>query len=270
MKARHLKLLLWVLPVFLLAACSAGNGMVARPVSKSSGGDRNPLAVLFIGNSYSFDVPRELKRLASRNGRQLRVGQVTNGGWTLERHATNEPTLRAIREGGWDVVVLQEQSRIPSQPIKRMLAMFPAVHELAEIARSHGAVPVLYQTWGYRDGDPHRRGDDFHAMTGRVREGYHAAARHAGGLQVIAAGDAWEREMSAGRGSKLFQKDGSHPTLVGNRLTAEVFYDALFADTVSNRTTASTSSMSRATPAVADSGTSDRPPSGAATPPADG
>ena len=231
MKPRFLKLLLFAIPVLLLAACAAKKDTFQRPVSKSPGKNGEPLAILFVGNSYSFHVPRELKRIAARNGRTLRVGQVTNGGWTLQQHVRNEATLRAIREGAWDIVVLQEQSLIPSQPIKRVLAMFPAVRELAETARSHGAEPVLYQPWGYRDGDKSRPGDDFHSMTARVREGYTAAAAHAGGLRVIPAGDAWDREMSAGRGAKLFQNDGSHPTRDGNQLTASVFYETLFEST---------------------------------------
>jgi len=226
MNPRFIKLLILAIPGLLLAGCAAPQRPVSRPVS-SAPKDAKTLSVLFIGNSYSFEVPRELKRIAARNGHRLRVGQVTHGGWTLEQHRRNGETLRAIREGGWDVVVLQEQSRIPSQPIKRLHAMYPAVRELAETARSHGAVPVLYQTWGYRDGDPHRGGDDFHAMTARVREGYHKAASRAGGLHVIPAGDAWEREMTAGRGSALFMDDGSHPTREGYRLTASVFHDAL-------------------------------------------
>jgi hypothetical protein len=227
MKTRLLKLLLSAVQVLLLAACAAEKDTFQRPVSKSSGKNGEPLAILFIGNSYSFHVPRELKRFAARNGKTLRIGQVTNGGWTLQQHARNEATLRAIGEGSWDIVVLQEQSRIPSQPVKRVPAMYPAVLELAETARSHGAEPVLYQTWGYRDGDPKLPGDDFHSMTARVREGYTAAAAEAGGLRVIPAGDAWEREIIAGRGSKLFQDDGSHPTRDANRLTASVFYEAL-------------------------------------------
>ena len=224
MKPRFLKLLAWAVPVLVLAACASGKHPLSRPVSKTA--DRPP-AILFIGNSYSFDVPSELRRIAAGKGLALRVGQVTNGGWTLEQHCRNEETLRAIREGGWDIVVLQEQSRIPSQPLKRTLSMFPAVRELAETARAPGAEPVLYQTWGDRDGDLFRAGDDFHAMVARVREGYQAAAAHAGSLRVVPAGDAWEREVSAGRGGSLFQQDGSHPTREGNRLTASVFYQEL-------------------------------------------
>lgn len=271
MKPRFIQLLAWCVPVLLLAACAAPKSMVSRPVSSAPVDGGKPGSILFIGNSYSFEVPRELKRIAARNGQRLRVGQVTHGGWTLKQHSRNEETLQAIRGGGWDVVVLQEQSRIPSLPVKRLLAMYPAVRELAETARSHGAVPVLYQTWGYRDGDPHRAGgDDFHAMTARLREGYRSAAQHAGGARVIPVGDAWENEMAAGRGAVLFMEDGSHPTSDGNRLTASVFYEALFGAAGPNRTSASFSAASAATPVAAGSGTSDPSPASGAKPSADG
>ncbi len=106
--------------------------------------------------------------------------------------------------------------------------MVPAVRKLAHEIRSHGGVAVLYQTWGRRDGDPKKSRDDFHAMTGRVREGYHIAAEKAGGLPVVPVGDAWQREVSVGRGGRLFQADGSHPSAIGDELSARVFYQAFF------------------------------------------
>ena len=175
-------------------------------------------------------MPKELRRIAARKGRNLRVSQVTHGGWCLKQHAENEETLQAIREGTWNYVVIQEQSRIPSQPLKRSHAMFPYVRKLAAEARAVGAVPVLYQTWGRRDGDEWHHGkDNFHAMNSRLRDGYQQAARHANGVIIVPVGDAWEKEVNAGRGAALFQEDGSHPTARGDRLTAKIFFNTLFA-----------------------------------------
>jgi hypothetical protein len=106
--------------------------------------------------------------------------------------------------------------------------MFPPLRKLAQEARNHGAIPVLYQTWGRRDGDENRQHDHFLAMNQRLREGYHAAALDAGGLVVIPVGDAWEREISASTGRELFITDGSHPSFSGEQLTAEVFYDSFW------------------------------------------
>jgi hypothetical protein len=187
------------------------------------------LAVLFIGNSYSFGVPKAFSSLAAERGKEVRVGHSTYGGWSLERHACHESTLEKIRRGKWDIVVIQEQSEIPAFPQrKRDAKMFPPLRRLVEEVRSQGAVPVLYQTWGRRDGDPKRRTDDFHAMNQRLREGYQAAAKDAGNLVVVPVGDAWERAISQGNGAELFMPDGSHPTSKGNTLTAETFYQSIY------------------------------------------
>lgn len=185
-------------------------------------------SVLFIGNSYSFGVPKAFKSLAAERGKKVRVGHSTYGGWTLERHASHEATLRKIRSGRWDVVVIQEQSKLPAMAGKRAVKMFPAVRLLASEARRSGAIPVLYQTWGRRDGDSALRGDTFFEMNHRLRKGYRAAANSAGGLVVVPVGDSWEKEMRTGRGRALFTEDGSHPSAAGNQVTATVFYQSFF------------------------------------------
>jgi len=187
------------------------------------------LAVLFVGNSYSFGVPKAFSQLAAIHGKKVRVGHAANSGWSLAIHAENAGTLRKIREGKWDIVVLQEHSEIPALPArKRAAAMFPPLRKLVTEVRQHGAIPLLYQTWGHRAGEKGIWRDDFQAMNSRLRDGYQAASRNAGGVMVVPVGDAWEREISAGRGGGLFMPDGSHPTQVGNALTAAVFYEAIF------------------------------------------
>jgi hypothetical protein len=213
--------------VLLLSACS-----VTRPVQKQEMAARTePSSVLFIGNSYSFDVPKQLRRVAAREGKTLRVGQITRGGWTLAQHVGSGDAAREIREGKWDIVVIQEQSRIPALRSRRSREMFPNVIKLADEARAAGAVPVLYQTWGRRDGDTYLISrDDFHAMNRRLREGYQHAAMAAGGLTVVPVGDAWKREVDAGRGDSLFMPDGSHPTTLAEEIIAEIFFKTLFPD----------------------------------------
>lgn len=190
---------------------------------------KQELAILFVGNSYSFGVPRAFSKLAAAAEQPVRVGHSTFGGWTLERHAVDDSTQKKIREGRWDIVVLQEQSEIPAKSAKERAAqMFPPLRQLVTEVRIHGAIPVLYQTWGRRDGDSHVLHDDFTAMNRRLREGYQAAARDAGGLVVIPVGDAWEREIVAGHRNDLFMPDGSHPTQRGSELIAAVFYETFF------------------------------------------
>ena len=226
-----------ILSIFGISSCSIPSLPVASPAAAVD--SRRELtervqnqmepAVLFVGNSYSFGVPKAFATRVAAGGRKVIVGHSTFGGWTLERHAGSEMTLRKIRERHWDVVVFQEHSEIPALPSrKRASLMVSPLLKLVNEARKQGAIPVLYQTWGRRDGDKNVAGDDFHSMMSRLREGYQAAADDAGGLVVVPAGDAWEREVSAGRGARLFMDDGSHPSPLGNELTAEVFYETLF------------------------------------------
>ena len=218
-----------------LSSCAANRARtlkIAQAASKKDLENRarnqGELSVLFIGNSYSFGVPAGFAKLAASHGRKVHVDQATYNGWSLARHSKNAETLGKIRSRRWDVVVLQEYSRTPSLIGARSAVMYPNVNRLAGEARRQGAVPVLYQTWGYRNGDPKLPGDDFTNMTRRIRQGYRAAARDAGGLVVAPVGDAWEREVLAGRGGRLFQEDDSHPTSAGNALTAKVIYETIF------------------------------------------
>lgn len=191
--------------------------------------DKETVSVFFIGNSYSFGVPGQFRKLAEKQGRKVRTGHSTYGGWTLAKHAAHPPTLQKLRTGNWDVVVIQEQSQLPAQNERiRRKSMDPAVVFLVSEARKAGAVPLLYQTWGRRDGDPDFPGDDFIEMNSRVRKGYRAASENAGGVSIVPAGDAWEREFVAGRGKDLFIDDGSHPSSFGNEITAREFYRAIF------------------------------------------
>lgn len=212
----------------LLAACAT------KPASLPDGvfirnhlRNKKSVSILFIGNSLSFGLSKELEKIGRKTGMDIRATLQAHGGWTLLRHSKNVDTLQVLRGKRWDIVVLQEQSRIPSLSIKRRTHMIPAVMQLAHEARTVGAMPVLYQTWGYRDGDKQRIKDNFFTMNRRLREGYHAAAR-VGALPIVSIGDAWEGEVAKGRGEQLFMSDGLHPSSDGVRLNAQVFYEALF------------------------------------------
>lgn len=187
------------------------------------------LSVFFIGNSYSFGVPKAFRELAASRSKDVRVGHSAYSGWSLARHSQYPGTLKKLREGNWDVVVIQDFSKNPSQKEReRRISMDPGVKFFAAEARALGAVPVLYQTWGRRDGDAQVPNDDFHKMNDRVRQGYRSASRNGGGIVIVKAGDAWEREFITGRGAELFLPDGSHPSSFGNAVTAEEFYRTIF------------------------------------------
>ena len=190
---------------------------------------KDELAVFFVGNSYSFGVPSAFRKIAESHGKKVRVGHSTYGGWSLRKHSEHPPTLRKLRGGEWDVVVIQDYSENPARgELARRRTMDPGVQFFANEARSIAAVPTLYQTWGRRDGDPNVPGDDFFKMNERVRNGYQSASERGGEIVILPAGDAWEREFREGRGEDLYVEDGSHPSDFGNQITAQTIYDTIF------------------------------------------
>jgi len=227
---RKMTMLAKILGFFGLSSCALppAPGEFAKLVAAR---EKQEVAVLFIGNSYSFGVPAMFRKISESHGRKVRIGHSTYGSWTLAKHAAHPPTLEKLRSGKWDVIVIQEQSLIPSwNESLRRKAMDPAVSFLVSEARMMGALPLLYQTWGRRDGDPNLPEDNFKNMNSRVRKGYRTASENAGGVAIVPAGDAWEREFMAGRGSDLFVADGSHPSAFGNEITAREFYRVIFGE----------------------------------------
>ncbi|MGQ0646472.1 MAG: hypothetical protein ACT4P7_02810 [Gemmatimonadaceae bacterium] len=206
-----------------LLAANDARGQGTAPAAR----DTSALRVLFIGNSYTYfnDLPSVVGDLSRAAGerRAFVAEQVTFGGHTIEMHLARPEALRAVRRGGWSVVVLQEQS---TRPIDAAALTVRDVPRIAEEARRVGARLALYLTWA-REARPASQD----TLTGT----YTAAAR-ASDATVVAVGEAWRAARGdlavsdALRGAKtsLFDSDGSHPSPIGTYLTACVVYASLY------------------------------------------
>jgi hypothetical protein len=173
--------------------------------------DKPGLRVLFVGNSFTFrnDLPQLVQRLSGDRHRIVAVS-FTAGGWQLRNFAANHELDRLLHEVRWDVVVLQEQSRIPSfGPDYRAREFDPYVRALARKIAGAGARPLLFQTW-----------------QARLAWGYADAARsvHAA---VAPVGAAWLAALSERPQLDLWADDGKHPSRLGSYLAACVFYATL-------------------------------------------
>lgn len=219
-----------VMLLVVVGAVVAGPADDVRARVKSEGRE---LKVLFVGNSYSFDVPKAFARIAKQEGRTVDVRQATKGGRTLQGQLDDKNVVKMLSDPSWDIVVFQEQSQLPSFPPNQLDKMsVPALKELVEVVRKGGAIPVLFQTWGRRDGDTQNRKDDqFEKMNQRISDGYQRMANSVEPpLYVVPVGAAWAEVMTSGKGAKLYQNDGSHPSKAGVELAAAVFYATLYYD----------------------------------------
>jgi hypothetical protein len=231
--------LLAVLCLSLGAWIASGRAHRAGPFDDPPGAHpREPgtLHVLFVGNSFTSvnDLPTMVGELAKAAGedRALRVGRCLHDGFRLKDHWEKGEAIRALGEGKWELVVLQEQSAVPSFDRERRAALMDAVarkfHE--EALRSKARV-VLYMTWGYRDGDRRNRpGDTYAEMQARLERGYREVARELGAA-VVPVGEAWRIARQQAPGLGLWAHDGRHPSPAGTYLAACTFYGALYEKT---------------------------------------
>ena len=191
--------------------------------------DKPGLRVLFVGNSFTYenDLPELVHRLAG-DVDPIFVVSFTAGGWRLENFADNRELDRLFREVHWNVVVLQEQSQIPSfDPIYRAKEFDPYVSLLTQTISAAGARPLLFLTWGYRNGDSRNLPDDtFAAMQTRLYSGYWDAARSTGAA-IAPVGLAWSEAVASRPQLDLWASDGKHPSRLGSYLAACVFYATL-------------------------------------------
>lgn len=174
--------------------------------------------MLFIGNSltYSNDLPSVVKAFAQASAQKpFAFKAVTFGGFSLEDHWNQGDALKAIKLGGWDVVVLQQG---PSASAEGRKSLLEYTRRFGREIRGVGAKAALYMVWPSAG-----RMQDFSG----VSESYKRAAEEIGGL-LFPAGEAWLEAWKRDPKLELYSPDGLHPTLAGTYLAAAVIYEQLY------------------------------------------
>ena len=189
--------------------------------------------VLFIGNSltYAADLPAMVQGLARTAGRDLVYEQHTPGGRRFADHVKDAGASALLARGGWDAVVLQEQSQWPALPDERVRSeVEPAALELAARARdaSPAARILLYETPAHRGGDPQLGPESatYEGMQERIDRTYRRLAALVDGT-LVPAGEAWLLARREHPEIELYG-DAVHPGRAGAYLTACVFHAVLF------------------------------------------
>ncbi|MFO1477057.1 MAG: hypothetical protein U1F98_10450 [Verrucomicrobiota bacterium] len=171
--------------------------------------------VLFIGNSYTRingGLDQQLKTLAP----EIRTASIVVDGSTLERHWTNGAALAEIRKGGWNYVVLQEQSQGPIAN-RKLWREFAAKFD--EEIRKQGGKTVLLMTWERPDSVK------FGVTTTNMVAAFRELGRDLHAI-VAPAGVAFADSLRQKPGIVLNQPDG-HPTQAGSYLAACILYKTI-------------------------------------------
>jgi hypothetical protein len=191
-------------------------GLLSLLTANGSAQDqKDTLRVLFVGNSYTYfeNLPQVVSVLSGQTGTILITEKITIGGAKLSEHwrgARGLNTIEKIRNGDYDIVVLQEWS------LGTVNERDSAVYYLglfSKLAREAGAEPYFYLTWA-REKIPQQQ-----EVISRV---YRETAS-LNKATVVPAGEAWALARSLRPEIKLFDPDGTHPSDRGTYLTACVF-----------------------------------------------
>jgi hypothetical protein len=198
---------------------------------------KQDINVLFIGNSYTgvHNLPELVAQMAEAKNKSFRYTKHVPGGRTFERHWQEGKAVSLIRQGGWDAVVLQDQS---FEPVIDPDNMFRFARKLCEEIDRVGARKVFFLTWAY-EGERGwmRKIEDpvFKArvlsllpvMQDKLDESYIRIAGEVKG-EVAPVGPAWRKALAANSDRRLHKPDRSHPSELGAYLSALVFYATLF------------------------------------------
>ncbi|MEQ8302033.1 MAG: hypothetical protein RIB47_01485 [Cyclobacteriaceae bacterium] len=201
-----MKLLKYCLTLLLLIG--AEHGCLAQ-------NKRDTLNILFVGNSYTYvsNIPHVVSILSDSTQTKLMTAKSTVGGARLSDHWKGEKGLKTkelIKNGNFDIVVLQEQSM---GTIEQADSFLIYSKKLSDFSKEHGARPYFYSTWA------RQKVPQFQETITKVYT--QAALENDGG--IVNVGEAWALAQKLRPDIDLFLSDGSHPSPLGAFLAACMF-----------------------------------------------
>ena len=225
----------FVSALLALAGCAQ---MAPRATAVAEAPAGPPASVIYIGNSFFYfnnGINQHMSGLiaAGMPGVRHRATMVTISGSGADWHDV-ESYFRPNALGKYsftpdnkvvfneldrlfDVAVMMDCSQCPVHPqLKTVFTEY--MKKNTEIVRRHGARPVLFMSWAYKD---------VPSMTQGLADAYTTAGRdnHA---EVIPAGLAFARSVAARPDVELYFTDKRHPSLAGSYLAACTTYATLF------------------------------------------
>ena len=222
--------------VSLLAGCantSAGAETEETKGNESMLSKDKTYQILFVGNSYTFfnDMPTAyFEPMAKICGYNVHVTSITKGAYTLEKFANPSDTYgrlveNALANNQYDYVIIQEQS---VRPAINAPAFYDGVRALTERIRSIGAQPVLYATWGRKEGADKLTEYNMTSkeMTWKLAAAYDAIAKELD-IPVIHVGLAFA-DVYENSSMELYNADKSHPSHIGSYLAAMALFCGIF------------------------------------------
>lgn len=205
---------------------------------------KDTLKVLCIGNSFTYycGTPAMLKEIAWSEGHFVDISASLKGGWTMAKHLSLETTDDMIAEGGWDYMLLQDQSLVPAKVGRDPKGMAQQIREMEAVAvkvrtLSPECKAVVENTWAYwkYDFGSFKSLDDFDK---NGKKGAKILAKAVGNAEVSPIGQAFRIVRAERPDINLYHTDKHHQSVLGSYLKSCVNYLVLygqpFGDSVSD------------------------------------
>lgn len=195
------------------------------------------LKVLFLGNSYTYvnNMPQIVANIALAMGDTLTFESNSPGGQTFQGHNGDPVSTNKIKAGGWDYVVLQEQSQRPSFPQAQVANdVYPFAKALDALVDQYNSCgqTMFYMTWGRKNGDAGNCPGwppvcTYQGMDSLLQLRYmEMALDNKAEVSPVAA--VWRYLRKNNPGIELYDADESHPSPAGSYAAAVCFYTAFF------------------------------------------
>lgn len=199
------------------------------------------IRVLFIGNSYTYfhDMYRSVQTIAANIAQEqqmkLAYKALTPGGCTFKKHCETPDEIAVIKNGNWDYVILQEQSSNPARPTEMVQKdTYRYARQLDSLIHVHNpkAKVIFYMTWGHKDGcqtpmENYPLVESYQGMQDRLITSY-LEMTYSNNAWCAPVGMAWKRVRQERPYSTLYMPDGSHPSILGSYLAANVIFATIY------------------------------------------
>ena len=219
MKLEMSRIATYMTALLVLVTCLASCAMNRKQTVVELPGN-----ILFVGNSFTYihnGVENHVRKLAASAipPRLIRADSNTKGGATLKIHYGRSEVHNMIREGTYDVVVLQED--IPELTEHSVDPFFKHARLFDEEIRSAGSKTMFFMTWPYERLNWIAL-EEIAESHGKISKELNAS--------VAPVGIAFQRARTERPNLDMLAKDKEHETIHGTYLAACVIYASLFGE----------------------------------------
>ncbi|MBQ6186923.1 MAG: SGNH/GDSL hydrolase family protein [Prevotella sp.] len=210
--------------------------IVFLAVVRVSAAEGDSLRILWVGNSYTYyhDLPQIVKDIASSQRMKLSTTTILKGGEQFSGHLKNPRLISELKRGGWDYVVLQEQSTLPSLATNDVIkSTYPYAHTLDSMAKagSPQVKVIYYMTWGHKYGTIYKTDYEpahhYTTMQERLKTSYLEMA-HMNNSWCAPVGMAWKKIRDEHPDYQIYEDDCTHPSVLGSYLAANVIFTTIY------------------------------------------